>query len=418
MTKNLLRPLRKFRKKVVEKEEPGAVVVGFWPAGLGIVRSLGRKGITVLGVDSDLNQPGAFTRFCETVHCSDISSHVLIDSLIAVAKGLDVKPVLFLSSDLAVMCISEYREELKKHFRFLLPERDTINTLLNKRDFSLYALRNNLPVPKTVFIGNDQKIKEIADNIEFPCIIKPAFRNELWEKMDIQKTFKIASQDELIGVYKAISTVQKDVIIQEWIPGKDSEIYFCLLYFDESSKPVAHFEGRKILQWPPECGSTAIAEDTECQPVLDESIKLFKLLRYKGIGSVEFKRDPRNGRFMIMEPTVGRTNLQSDIATVCGVDIPYIAYCDILGINTRGKYAKKVRSTKWIHEYNVLQRMRCKNNAYKLKFTELLKILKGNCSYAFFAWDDPFPFVKLLTAILIRKVNQWICLDKKGESRV
>jgi hypothetical protein len=47
---------------------------------------------------------------------------------------------------------------------------------------------------------------------------------------------------------------------------------------------------------------------------------------YKGIGSLEFKRDRRSGRLLIIEPTVGRIDWQEEIATLCGVNIPLAAY--------------------------------------------------------------------------------------------
>ena len=52
---------------------------------------------------------------------------------------------------------------------------------------------------------------------------------------------------------------------------------------------------------------------------------------YKGIGSLEFKRDRKSGKFIIVEPTVGRTNWQEEIATLCGTNIPLITYWTELG---------------------------------------------------------------------------------------
>jgi predicted ATP-grasp superfamily ATP-dependent carboligase len=49
-------------------------------------------------------------------------------------------------------------------------------------------------------------------------------------------------------------------------------------------------------------------------------------VRYEGIGGLEFKRDRRAGRIVIVEPTVGRTDWQSEIATLCGINIPLTVY--------------------------------------------------------------------------------------------
>ena len=52
---------------------------------------------------------------------------------------------------------------------------------------------------------------------------------------------------------------------------------------------------------------------------------------YRGLGSLEFKRDASTGRFVIIEPTVGRTDWQEELATLCGVNLPLRTYLTELG---------------------------------------------------------------------------------------
>jgi D-aspartate ligase len=56
---------------------------------------------------------------------------------------------------------------------------------------------------------------------------------------------------------------------------------------------------------------------------------------YKGIGSLEFKLDRRDGKFFIIEPTVGRTDWQEEIATLCGANIPLMTYWAEVGQKMR-----------------------------------------------------------------------------------
>jgi D-aspartate ligase len=53
---------------------------------------------------------------------------------------------------------------------------------------------------------------------------------------------------------------------------------------------------------------------------------------YFGFGGVEYKRNARDGRFLIIEPTVGRTDWQEEVATLAGVNIPLAAYRNELGL--------------------------------------------------------------------------------------
>jgi hypothetical protein len=50
------------------------------------------------------------------------------------------------------------------------------------------------------------------------------------------------------------------------------------------------------------------------------------------MGSMEYKRDERDGRFYVIEPTVARTDYQEEVATLNGVNIPLAAYRYELGL--------------------------------------------------------------------------------------
>ena len=50
------------------------------------------------------------------------------------------------------------------------------------------------------------------------------------------------------------------------------------------------------------------------------------LVPYRGLGSLEFKRDRKRNRLVISEPTVGPSDWQSEIATLCGVNLPLRLY--------------------------------------------------------------------------------------------
>ena len=58
----------------------------------------------------------------------------------------------------------------------------------------------------------------------------------------------------------------------------------------------------------------------------------FRQVGFTGMGSMEYKRDVRDGRFYMVEPTAGRTDFQEEVAALNGVNIPYAAYCYELGL--------------------------------------------------------------------------------------
>jgi len=96
---------------------------------------------------------------------------------------------------------------------------------------------------------------------------------------------------------------------------------------------VAVFTGRKMICYPPLVGSTAlcVAATEENEALAAQTQAFVTYSHYHGIGGLEFKRHRRTGQFVVVEPTVGRTDWQEEIATLCGVNIPVIAYRTALG---------------------------------------------------------------------------------------
>jgi len=57
----------------------------------------------------------------------------------------------------------------------------------------------------------------------------------------------------------------------------------------------------------------------------------FEAVGFVGLCSMEYKRDTRDKCYYMVEPTVGRTDYQEEVATLNGVNIPFAAYCGELG---------------------------------------------------------------------------------------
>ena len=90
------------------------------------------------------------------------------------------------------------------------------------------------------------------------------------------------------------------------------------------------FCGRKLRQDPRAIGNARVAESVWVDEVVEYGLRLLRGLDFHGPSQVEFKRDPRDGVFKLMEVNP-RLWQWHELATACGVDLPVIAYCDLLG---------------------------------------------------------------------------------------
>ena len=374
-----------------------AVVLGLGPTGLATIRALGREKVKVYAIDSDLKQITAITKYCKKIHCKDPTERGLINCLVDLGKKLKQKTPLILTKDTDVILVSKNRELLERYFLFDLPSKKIVDLLMDKKLFTTYANKYKVPYPGTFSAKNIKEIKELKLN--FPCIMKPYKRTEIWDLNAPAKAFIIHSNEELIKTYEEVSKWEKEMIIQEWMHGPDSNVYFCLMCCDKNSKPISYFVGRKLRQWPQLTGSTAMAEKCFNKKitkfVAETSLNLYKELGYKGLGSVEYKLDERDGKLKITEPTVGRPNLQNGLAQVNGINLIHLYYCSLTN-SPLPKINKNKRPVKWIRELADIKSAYLYWKHKKLSLTKWLKSYSGKKECVIFAKDDPITFINYI----------------------
>jgi len=313
----------------VKGNRPTAVVLGLGQNGMATARALGRAGIPVIGIETDLGEPGARTRYARKVYCKDFltGGPGLLECLVELGRTLDQKGVLFPSGDLNLSVVSEHREVLQEHFHIALPPKDVIRMFLNKKTFYQFALERGFPIPQTFFPAGPEEVSGIAARIAYPCLIKPFQPNATWRKTFDTRLFVADSPGALLSLYDRLFRVHRDLIVQEYMPGPDSELHWGVTYLDAAGKPLAVWTGRKLRQYPRRFGTATLAESRWEPWVAREATTILQAMGHRGYGVVEFKRDRRDARFKITEVTGGRSfpiydiNELADVATKIGIEL-------------------------------------------------------------------------------------------------
>jgi D-aspartate ligase len=304
------------------------VVVGDELTALGVVRSLASAGIPVYLACDTRFCPAGLSRQCTLVRVPDLKGRGLVDGLLSIAGRIGEKAVLILSSDLQVVAVSGARAALKAHYFLALPTENMVDVLMDKAKFQPYAEEIGLPMPRAVVLdeGADE---QALDVLSMPVVVKPADH----ERAPAERTTRADTLAEAHTVARRMRRAASSVLVQEWIDGDDDDIYFTLFVCDLQARIVALFTGRKMICAPPLVGSTAlcVAATEEHQALTAQTQAFVTRSHYHGIGGLEFKRHRRTGEFVVVEPTVGRADWQQEIATLCGVNIPAIAYRTALG---------------------------------------------------------------------------------------
>lgn len=311
--------------------KPRAIVVGSGLNALGVVRSLAPENIPVAVLDEGEGGPAVKSRHA-TPHllAAHPSNEDWLQAILRLAG--DDRPVLFLTQEATVALCSAERDRLTAKVRHAWADRETLSALLDKRRFHTLAQDSGFPVPQSIVFDQGADFAPAA-RLAYPCILKPVTKNAIWDRR-FKKAYRFDAFEPLAEFAKGLVDEPSPVIVQEWIEGGDSDVYFTLIYRAADGTIPASFTGRKIRQWPPLVGGTA-----SCMPapeaeaaIASLTARFFEAMKFIGLGSMEYKRDRRTGRYVMVEPTVGRTDYQEEVATLNGVNVVRAAYRSLAGL--------------------------------------------------------------------------------------
>src|SRR5438094_9399340 len=150
--------------KGVSRNPPGALVVGGDYQGLGIARSLGRRGVPVCILD-DERSIARFSRYAaHSVKVPDLrNERKAVDEVLELGRRLDLKGwVLYPTRDETVAAFSRYRSMLTEWFRVPTPKWEAMQWVCDKRN--TYRLANGLgiPTPKTWCPQDEDELEQIS----------------------------------------------------------------------------------------------------------------------------------------------------------------------------------------------------------------------------------------------------------------
>ncbi len=408
-----VKPIDSFIRKAVRGARP-AFILGVSANGLSFIRSLGRRGIPVLALDSH-ELPGTYSRYCVKAILPDPveNESTWLGFLIRTAERLGRRGVIIPTSDALVLFVSRNRDELRPHFDFSLAEENVLEDIADKKRQYQLAEKCGVPIPTTYFPGNLEELRSIAGKMTYPCILKP-HTSHLWRgyvekkrKMAFarKKLAEVATPEELVATYGEMAKSRVGIMVQERIPGGDDQFYGMLTYFGEGSEPLAIFTKRKLRQTGLGYGDGSFQISIWVPEVAELSIKLLKHMNYRGLAGVEFKKDPRDGVFKLIEINP-RSVTGEWMAVRSGVDIPYIAYLDSMGESVE-RVVSFEEGVKWVSLEWDFKTFLAYRRRGMLSFWGWIASLRGKRCYAIWSWRDPIPFAILsihLLKVLLRKV--------------
>ena len=295
-----------------------AVIDVGWVNGLAAIRSLGRAGVRVLAVDHRPSALGFRSKYAEPLLSPDPFEyeHGFVNFVRALGEV-----VVFPTHDDSLNAVARYADDLEVLAPF--PNWDVLERLQSKRAQLEEATAAGIAVPETRYPQSATEAREL----EPPVVVKPEHPVE-FKRHYRRQAFRCDTFAQVDEAYAR--TEEFGAIVQELVPGGDEELYTVGSYLDRTGRALGVFCGRKLRQTPPGIGTCRVGEARWVQEVVDDALRLLGAFGYRGLSQVEFKRDPRDGRYKLMEVNA-RLWQWHGLATACGVDLPRIAYADLTG---------------------------------------------------------------------------------------
>lgn len=371
-----------------------AFVLSLFDTGLAAVRSLGRHGIPVLGLDHNPSHAGFASRYARTLHCPDPTDHpeALLALLLREGRRLPEPGVLFPASDAFVLFVSRHRQALGEVFRMALPTEEVLEAIIDKRRQYELARAVGTPLPLTFTPHSLKDVDEIEARLAFPAIIKPCY-GHLWRKTySSTKGIKVQNAAELRARLLDILPSGHEVVVQSIILGPATNHYKLCAYLGEQGEPRGVFTLRKLRQCPVEFGVGSMVESCHAPEVAAEGLRFLQGIGYRGIGSVEFKRDDRDGRLKLIElnPRIWQQNI---LAADCGVNLPLLMYRDLTGQPVESPTRFEL-GRRWLDLESDLASATELLERGELSLPRLALQWGSAGSFSKFAWDDPGPALK------------------------
>jgi D-aspartate ligase len=401
-----------------------AVILGanFYSA-LGAIRTLGRRGVPVYALDYHFPTAYALSSryVTEKVLCPDINRNEkeLATFLISFGKGFAVKPVLMATADNYALMISRYAEDLNPYFRFPALPPGLLEKIIDKKGLSELArdLRLRIPTTYTVMPGSDTA--QIASDINYPCIIKPALSHK-FVRVYRQKCLYVDNREQLLEALDSASTSGLEVMVQEVIPGFDDHMYVFDAYIDTRGKITHTFSAQKLRQFPINFGSSTFTHQCYDPVLISLGREYMERLGYRGYGEIEFKKDPRSEKYYLIEINA-RLSTLNVLFDKCGIEFTYVMYRDLIGDPLPEKHLAENLPWAFWHAYedtiSVFGYLRTK----QLTISQVMKPwFIHRKAHAIWAADDIkplFAFTRLILGKVLKKLRRFFVKPKQEVAR-
>ena len=311
-----------------------------------------------------------------------------VESVLEVGQRYGLKGwVLFPTRDETVAAFSRHRNRLAEFFRVTTAGWETVKWAWDKKNTYERAAELGIPVPHTYNPRSEPELEVLYSRL--PLALKPAVKENFFYATGA-KAWRAETPDQLIDLFrKAIRQIKpEEILVQEIIPGDGQQQYsYCAFFRDGEAHST--LVAKRLRQHPREFGRAATYVETIEHPEIEElSERFLRAIDFYGLVEVEFKRDPRDGQFKLLDVNARTWGFHS-IGGPAGVDFPYLMYADQVGQPTERCRAKA--GVGWLRAVTDLPTVALDLWDHELDLRSYWNSLRNTRAESIFCRQDPLP---------------------------
>ncbi|MFD6981681.1 ATP-grasp domain-containing protein [Streptomyces sp. NPDC059956] len=254
----------------------------------------------------------------------------LLECLTGVSERIGRPAVLIAMDDLSAIAVSRVGPMLTDRFRIPHQPDDLPARVADKAELSRLCARWDVPHPETVIPGSGAEAAEAAWRLGLPVIAKWSRPWLLPAGTGLRSTTLLQSAAEARRLYERSAEAGSRLLLQRFLPAGPDTDWFFHGAFARGGRPLLTGSGRKELSWPVRTGLTAVGRWLPDPAVEEAGLRLAERLGYQGILDLDFRRDER-GVFRLVDfnPRPGaQFRLFTDTG---GLDVVQAMYLDLTG---------------------------------------------------------------------------------------
>lgn len=372
------------------KNEP-VLVLGGAANTLSIVRCLSQRDVQV-AVSMESHSSVLRSRFCKTkfVIPKDTDTKAYWADLLLSDERNELKgSVLFACCDDAIQFLCTHRDELARFYLLYDFDPKLHLALLEKQSTLTLARSVGVTVPQFWTVNRIEDVERILPELTFPVIVKPLLSHVFRRQFGGRKYLRADNAGQLLRQQKEVLDKGLKSMVCDFIPGPDALSRSYISFRNAEGQALFQITVRSIRRYPKNRGTLCYMY-TEWKPeVAEQGKKLLQGVGFTGLSSMEFKFDPRDGQYKLIEVNP-RFTAGMEMFRQSGIDVPYIIYCHITGrpLPRVASFKNHVRMMSVLDDFRAYLEL---SRLGELTFGQWLKSMSPRQNYMYFKLNDPWP---------------------------